>query len=46
MKILESIPRYIKGDLAESEWGWKPSYSLEPMVTDFIEEFAKLSLAK
>ena len=46
MKILENIPRYIKGELAESEWGWKPDYSLELMVTDFIEEFKKLSLTK
>ncbi len=41
MRILEKIPRYIKGDLAEVEWGWKPTYSLEDMVRDFIEEFKK-----
>jgi threonine 3-dehydrogenase len=41
MSILENIPRYIEGDRAEKEWGWKPSYSLEEMVGDFIEEFRK-----
>jgi nucleoside-diphosphate-sugar epimerase len=24
---------------AQSEWGWKASYSLPEMVDDFIEEF-------
>ncbi len=43
MRILEHIPRYIKGDRAEIEWGWKPSYSLARMVRDFIEEFKKQS---
>jgi len=38
MVILKNIPRYIKGDRAEEEWGWKPSYSLQEMVNDFIEE--------
>jgi nucleoside-diphosphate-sugar epimerase len=46
MKILANIPRYITGDCAEAEWGWKPSYSLELMVRDFIEEFKKQSLSK
>lgn len=46
MKILQSIPRYIKGDRAQSEWGWKPEYSLELMVSDFIDEFKKLSETK
>ena len=39
MSILQNIPRYIEGDRAEKEWGWKPSYSLEEMVDDFIKEF-------
>ncbi len=46
MKILETIPRYIKSDLAESEWGWKLGYSLELMINDFIGEFKKLSYAR
>ncbi len=46
MKILENIPRYITGDCAQAEWGWKPSYSLELMVSDFIWEFKKQCLAK
>ncbi len=46
MKILETIPRYITGDCAAAEWGWKPSYSLELMVSDFIEEFKKQLLSK
>lgn len=41
MKILERIPRYIKGDCAKAEWGWEPLYSLELMVKDFIVEFKK-----
>jgi threonine 3-dehydrogenase len=44
MSILENIPRYIEGDRAEEEWGWKPSYSLEEMVGDFIKEFQKQSV--
>lgn len=43
MRILEHIPQYIRGDRAEAEWGWKPSYSLEGMVSHFIEEFKKQS---
>lgn len=39
MFILKSIPTHIKGERAEAEWGWKPAYSLEEMVKDFIEEF-------
>jgi len=38
MVILKNIPRRIKGDRAEEEWGWKPSYSLQETVKDFIEE--------
>jgi threonine 3-dehydrogenase len=38
MVILRNIPSYIRGDCAEKEWGWKPSYSLEQTVTDFIRE--------
>lgn len=44
MKILERIPRYITGDCAQTEWGWKPSYSLESMVVDFIAEYKKQKL--
>jgi threonine 3-dehydrogenase len=40
-KILENIPRYIAGNCAEAEWGWRLSYSLQRMVADFIEEFKK-----
>ena len=42
MIILQNIPRYIKGDHAEAEWGWMPAYSLENMVKDFIEELRKM----
>jgi nucleoside-diphosphate-sugar epimerase len=44
MKILDNIPRYITGSRAETEWGWKPSFSLERMVADFIEDFKKHAL--
>jgi nucleoside-diphosphate-sugar epimerase len=39
--VLKSIPRAIKGDVAEREWGWRVGYSLEDTVKDFIEEFKK-----
>jgi threonine 3-dehydrogenase len=42
INILKTIPRIIKGDKAEKEWGWYFSYSLEDMVRDFIEEFNKM----
>ncbi len=39
---LARIPRMMKGDQAEREWGWKIEYSLRDMVKDFIEEFKKM----
>jgi len=45
MVILKNIPRQIRGDLAEAEWGWKLSYSLEEMVGDFIKEVKKMRSA-
>jgi nucleoside-diphosphate-sugar epimerase len=42
INILKTIPRIIKGDKAEKEWGWYFSYSLDDMVRDFIEEFNKM----
>lgn len=38
---LSTIPKIIKGDRAEEEWGWRVSYSLEDTVKDFIEEYKK-----
>jgi threonine 3-dehydrogenase len=38
---LKTIPRIIKGDNAEKEWGWKVTYSLEDTVKDFIEDYTK-----
>jgi threonine 3-dehydrogenase len=42
MVILKNIPRQIRGEVAEAEWGWKLSYSLGEMVADFIEEVKKM----
>jgi threonine 3-dehydrogenase len=42
MPILGSLPRNFGGEEAESEWGWRPAYSLEETVKDFIEEFKKM----
>ncbi len=39
--VLKSIPRIIKGDKAQAEWGWQIRYSLKETVRDFIEEFGK-----
>jgi nucleoside-diphosphate-sugar epimerase len=39
---LKTIPKIIKGDNAEQEWGWRIEYSLDDMVKDFIEEFKKM----
>ena len=36
---LKTIPKIIKGDAAEKEWGWRVSYSLEDTVKDFIKEY-------
>jgi threonine 3-dehydrogenase len=36
--VLETIPKTFMNDRAEKEWGWRFSYSLAAMVTDFIEE--------
>lgn len=41
-EILETIPRVIKADEAEAEWGWHLSYSVEDTVRDFIDEFKKM----
>lgn len=38
---LATIPKIIKGDQAEKEWGWRVTYSLEETVKDFIEEYKK-----
>jgi threonine 3-dehydrogenase len=38
---LKTIPRVIKSDEAEKEWGWRVGYSLEDTVKDFIEEYKK-----
>ncbi|MBA4391967.1 MAG: hypothetical protein C0407_00275 [Desulfobacca sp.] len=43
MEIIKTIPRVIKGDEAEAEWGWTLSYSLTDTVKDFIDEFKKTS---
>jgi len=40
---LRTIPRIIKGDAAEKEWGWRPTYSIEDAVRDFIAEYKKKS---
>jgi threonine 3-dehydrogenase len=42
MPIIKTVPRVFKGDKAEEEWGWKPSYSLDDMVKDFIDEFKNM----
>jgi nucleoside-diphosphate-sugar epimerase len=39
--VLKTIPRVIKGDTAEKEWGWRVAYSLEDTVKDFIAELKK-----
>lgn len=39
--VIRSIPRFIRGDRAEAEWGWQIGYSLKDTVKDFIEEFGK-----
>jgi nucleoside-diphosphate-sugar epimerase len=41
VKVIKTIPRIIKGDQAEKEWGWKMRFSLEASVADFINEFGK-----
>jgi hypothetical protein len=38
---LATIPRIIKGDAAEKEWGWKVTYSLSETIKDFIDEYKK-----
>jgi threonine 3-dehydrogenase len=37
--VLQMIPRIIKGDRAEQEWGWAVSYSIEETVKDFMADF-------
>lgn len=41
MNLLKTIPRIIRADEAEAEWGWRPSYSMEHTVKDIIDEYAK-----
>ncbi len=38
---LATIPKTIRWDEAEREWGWKVRYSLPEAVTDFIEEYKR-----
>ena len=38
---LATVPKIIKGDAAEKEWGWKVTYSLSETVADFINEYKK-----
>jgi threonine 3-dehydrogenase len=41
-ELLREIGRLkIDDRCAQSEWGWKPAYSLEEMVDDFIKEFSE-----
>jgi threonine 3-dehydrogenase len=42
VNALRRIPRVMKGDQAEREWGWKVNYSLRDAVKDFIEEFKEM----
>jgi nucleoside-diphosphate-sugar epimerase len=42
VNVLKTIPKTIKGDIAEQEWGWRIEYSLNNMIKDFIEEFKKM----
>jgi nucleoside-diphosphate-sugar epimerase len=39
---LKTIPRIIKGDAADQEWGWRPAYSIEDTVKDFIDEYKRV----
>jgi nucleoside-diphosphate-sugar epimerase len=41
VNVISTVPKLIKGDQAEKEWGWHITYSLEDTVRDFIEEFKK-----
>lgn len=41
MNILKAIPRVIKSDEAEAEWGWMLSYSMDDTVKDIIDEHMK-----
>ena len=36
---LATIPKIIRSDAAEKEWGWKVAYSLSETVADFIQEY-------
>jgi threonine 3-dehydrogenase len=36
---LKTIPKIIRADEAEKEWGWKVAYSLEDTVEDFVREY-------
>jgi threonine 3-dehydrogenase len=44
VRALAKIPRVMKGDQAEREWGWKIEYTLRDTVKDFIEEFKKMRI--
>lgn len=39
--ILDHALRPVDGSRAAEEWGWQPSYDLEGIVDDFIEEMKK-----
>lgn len=41
LDVLKTIPKIIRGDKAEEEWGWRIEYSLDSAVRDFIEEYKK-----
>ncbi|MGD0657139.1 MAG: SDR family NAD(P)-dependent oxidoreductase [Syntrophorhabdales bacterium] len=38
---LATIPKIIRSDEAEKEWGWKVTYSLSDTIVDFIHEYKK-----
>jgi len=40
-QIADSWPRSIDDSAAREEWGWKPQYGLEAMVTDMLENLRK-----
>jgi threonine 3-dehydrogenase len=42
LTVLNTIPRIIRADAAEREWGWRIEYSLEETVKDFVQEYRKM----
>ncbi len=38
---LATIPKIIRSDEAEREWGWRVTYSLSDTIVDFIHEYKK-----